>query len=76
MGSNKESPKPQNDENAVYDWVEDRQQSVWATKDDEAHVKVTSGYNIQDEREEKYIKELLQEGGLLNPQNATPFGRI
>lgn len=36
-------PKPQNS-GALFDWVEEIQTSMWATRDEAGHAKVTSGY--------------------------------
>ena len=66
-----EGPKP-TDPDALFDWVNNRQKSVWALRTEGLHMKVESGYTGEkDELIEKGDhNEFLQEGGLLNPAMA------
>ena len=67
----KETKKPMpafGDREGLEDWIEDTQQSRWAIKSDEAHLKQTSMYqnNVSFQKNEG----LMAEGSLSNPKVA------
>lgn len=60
FSTNKAEPRKPTNNDELYDWVKDRQTSVWNGTEEELHIKVTADYSnqIEDKDEQANLYEL------------------